>query len=716
MDSLATLATEHFVLHFQPLHRVLQAAVENQRITASSLSRQDLKAFCITDEQVKVLLEHVDFALSGSALPGCPISLNAEESAMEDELRARCAAIGGMLPLDRLVRELSLSPFEVDAILVCAAPELDRNYERIFAFILDDLNRRFPCVELIISLTSVSIEERIARQNSLSSAGKLRRFGVLVPFGEPPTELRQELRLGPGVFEFLTGASRNFLRLSRDRAEVTIPSQAERPPQVSQQEFFHFSDALANGTLTLLGIWGPRQNGAEELVLSLASRLGCPLRKICPVDLDRNAFDPVSLAQDCLRTASRIGAAVWVDTDAFVEPTRERILDALEDLLAGSPVPVFLTGENPWRPRAILRSGSYAEIILAAPPSGARALQWSRCLPDIEATDVEHFASRYSLSGEDIRAVSGLARMRARLAGNGRPEPVKDHLADACSLITQRSTAHFGILITPRRSPSDLVLPANLHRQVLEIASFYDLGSRVDDDWGFGRVSSSCGTKALFTGDPGTGKTLAAEVVAGLVGLPLLKVDLARIVSKWVGETEKNLESAFREAEDCYSVLFFDEAEALFGKRAEVQHGTDRYANLEVSYLLQRLEASRSLVILASNVRDQIDTAFIRRFHVVVHFPKPSLNERLRIWQGALPKSAPLDDSIDLNALARLDMTGAAIVNSARTAALLAAESGAEKIRMDHLVRATARQFRREARVLTPAELGNYGVMLQGAS
>jgi SpoVK/Ycf46/Vps4 family AAA+-type ATPase len=160
--------------------------------------------------------------------------------------------------------------------------------------------------------------------------------------------------------------------------------------------------------------------------------------------------------------------------------------------------------------------------------------------------------------------------------------------------------------------------------------------------------------------------------------------------------------------------LFFDEAEALFGKRAEVQHGTDRYANLEVSYLLQRLESSRGLVILASNLKDQIDPAFVRRFHVAIHFPKPSFRERLRIWKLAFPVAAPLGADVDFDALAQLDMTGAAIVGTARTAALLAADSRASRISMSHVVCSTARQFRREARVLTPVELGKYGALLQG--
>ena len=155
----------------------------------------------------------------------------------------------------------------------------------------------------------------------------------------------------------------------------------------------------------------------------------------------------------------------------------------------------------------------------------------------------------------------------------------------------RQHSAHFAMVVKPKRGPEDLILPPSLHRQVLEVAQFFRAWPHVAEGWGFGRLmTGDGGVKALFTGDSGTGKTLAAEVIAGLLHMPLLKVDLARVVSKWVGETEKHLEAAFREAEASHAVLFFDEADALFGKRGEVQHGTDRYANLEVSYLLQRLE------------------------------------------------------------------------------------------------------------------------------
>ena len=179
-------------------------------------------------------------------------------------------------------------------------------------------------------------------------------------------------------------------------------------------------------------------------------------------------------------------------------------------------------------------------------------------------------------------------------------------------------------MIKPKRGPDDLILPKALHRQVFEVAQFHRHGRASPKAGGSGRlITGEGGIKALFTGDSGTGKTLAAEVIAGQLRMTLLKIDLSRIVSKWVGETEKHLEQAFREGEDSHAILFFDEADALFGKRGEVRHGVDRYANMEVSYLLQRIESYGGLVILASNLRENIDQAFTRRFQIVLNFPRP---------------------------------------------------------------------------------------------
>jgi SpoVK/Ycf46/Vps4 family AAA+-type ATPase len=214
------------------------------------------------------------------------------------------------------------------------------------------------------------------------------------------------------------------------------------------------------------------------------------------------------------------------------------------------------------------------------------------------------------------------------------------------------------------------------------------------DDWGFAeRVSRARGVSVLFSGPPGTGKTLAIEVIAGELGLDLYKVDLSGVVSKYVGETEKNLARIFAEAEAGNSILFFDEADALFGKRTKVSDAHDRYANIETSYLLQRMEGSDGVVVLATNLRENMDVAFARRIRFILDFPFPDEASRRRIWAGHLPGQAPVDPELDIGYLAReLKVAGGSIRNIVLNAAFLAADDGGQ-ITMEHVMHATRREF-----------------------
>jgi SpoVK/Ycf46/Vps4 family AAA+-type ATPase len=239
---------------------------------------------------------------------------------------------------------------------------------------------------------------------------------------------------------------------------------------------------------------------------------------------------------------------------------------------------------------------------------------------------------------------------------------------------------------------------------VLQVAEDFRAWPRVAETWRLDRFGGS-GMTALFAGEPGTGKTLAAEVIAGEVGLDLMLVDLSLLVSKWVGETEKNLDAVFTEASRSHCVLFFDEADAMFGRRGEVSRGADRYANLEVGYLLQRLDRYDGLVVLATNLRDQLDEAFTRRFHHLVHFPSPRPAERRRIWELVLGPPVWLDGPVDLAVLESLELTGAGIAGVVRSAALAVHHDGREGLTMADLAGAAARQFQRESRLVPPGLL-----------
>jgi len=234
-----------------------------------------------------------------------------------------------------------------------------------------------------------------------------------------------------------------------------------------------------------------------------------------------------------------------------------------------------------------------------------------------------------------------------------------------------------------------------------EICNHVKYRDRVYGDWGFGRkLALGKGLAVLFAGPSGTGKTMAAGIIAAELGIDLYKIDLSTVVSKYIGETEKNLSRIFVEAETSNAILFFDEADALFGKRSEVRDSHDRYANVEIGYLLQRVEEYEGVAILATNLRKNMDEAFVRRLHFAVEFPFPDREDRHRIWQGIWPQDTPLDAALDLELLAtRYEVAGGNIKNIAVAAAFLAADDG-QIVRMNHVIQATLREYQKTGKLL----------------
>ncbi|CAL9316647.1 AAA family ATPase [Streptomyces sp. SudanB25_2051] len=758
-------ALDHLRIRLAGIHRALRAAVVRQARLAARLSRPDLTPYCVTDEQVEVLLGEVGAAADALTSPCLP---RHREPEAEQRLRRRAAADGVRLPLDALAAAYGLTRAEQDVLLLAAAPELDRGYERIYAYIVDNLNRRLPNVELLVTVAALAATEsavangaatgpepgtppqqgpgpeqgpapqqglgresasapqqdprsqpgagpqgvapdpepaaRLALRRALGPAGPLRRYGLLRPHGDAPVELALELVPGPGVLDFLLGWGTDAGLIGDDPGEVAQRGPSPALPHPASDRLTRLGRALAAGHIDLAGLWGAPPDGQRDAVHALAGAAAVPLRTLTG-DLEAD-----------LRTAAALGALLWVPTDDLHGEGRRPYADSVTAAVLRTRLPVCLTGLRPWRPAPLLAARAYAEAALPQPGFGERRAMWSAAIPGLDGPRVDDLAARYRMSGGELRAVASVAHAGARLAGNGLPAPVADHVEPAIATVTRGRTGSAVRSIAPRRTLDDLVLPDVQLRQIREIASAFRAWPRVAETWGFARRGAHGGVKALFTGEPGTGKTLSAEIVTGMLGLELLKVDLAQVVSKWVGETEKNMETAFRQAEESHAVLLFDEADALFGKRGDVKHGTDRYANMEVGYLLQRLEASDGLVILTSNLRDNIDPAFTRRFHFVVHFPRPGAAERRRLWRLAFPAQAPLAADVDLDTLARLDMTGAGITAAARTAALAAADGGADTIGMRHVVRGVARQFQREARLLRPSELGPHAHLLDNAS
>jgi hypothetical protein len=697
-DALAPLAAADLRIRLRAVDRALDAAVRRRAQRTARLRTEGAALrLAVTAEHALRLIAELGQAPAGKPLEP-PFAPTAEEQAARLALRARAATLRRTLPMDRLGRELHVGATELAWLTACAAPELDSSYERIFGFVVDDMSRTSPSVELLLELAAHHPGDRLALRPALGRFGALRRHGVLEAASDATTELRQELRLRRGVLDLILGAPMDFAALVGDRAAVAATTRTPTPPGADPRRVADVARALTAGAVGLVGVWARDEAAREATVLAIAQATGSRLRRF---DAARGA----AAWDDALQAAAVLGAMLWIDVDALAGEEAGDAARGLTAGLAASSVPAFLAGATPWRPAPLLAARAYAEVELRPLDHVQRHRLWSDVLPELGEEQTSDLAASFRIGMAEVRAAASMARTEARVSGNGRPLPVAQVVHASSSAVARRRSYRFATVITPRRTADDLVLPGDLHAQVLEVASFFKAWPRICRTWGFASAASQHGVRALFAGEPGTGKTLAAEVIAGMLELDLLKVDLARVVSKWVGETEKNLEAAFAEAEESPSVLFFDEADSLFGKRGEVRHGADRYANLEAAYLLQRLEAFDGLVVLATNLRQSLDDAFTRRFDVILQFPRPALEERRRMWGRAFPAGAPAH-GLDLGELAELDLTGAGITATARNAALLAADEDGQAIEMRHVAMAAARQFRREGRVLPAGVAG----------
>ncbi len=469
------------------------------------------------------------------------------------------------------------------------------------------------------------------------------------------------------------------------------------------------------GAATRLYLQGPVGSGKHRAVAFFADHLGLPVLTVDVPRLLSMVTDPALLDEFALRVcreASLQGAVLHLDgVDEFLDGDRSDAAATFGRRLAATSQPVVLSGTRPWYPWSPAPLG-VVPIELPRPAPQDRWALWHLAFHEEKPEhhpnedDVDAVARRFRLRPGQIREAGASAIRTARMrVAAGRPggPPTRDELFAAARAQTGWRLQALARRIHPERRWADLVLPEEESQQLAELCSRVAHRDAVSA-WGFGRGSRT-GVTALFSGPSGTGKTMAAEVIAAELGLDLFVVDLATVVSKYIGETEKNLDAIFDAAADTDAVLFFDEADALFGKRSAVRDAHDRYANIEVAYLLQRIESHDGITVLASNLRQNVDEAFLRRLDFIVDFPFPEVAERRRLWALAFPAAVPLADDVDLEALAqRYSCTGAVITNAALQSAYSAA-AGASPVTQQHLLRALRREFGKAGQLLGPSSV-----------
>jgi SpoVK/Ycf46/Vps4 family AAA+-type ATPase len=369
-------------------------------------------------------------------------------------------------------------------------------------------------------------------------------------------------------------------------------------------------------------------------------------------------------------------------------------------MLCAHSGPVLIGSDEPWLPRSPHRARRVRWINFPAPEFVQRRDYLGHLLNGLEnddALDVEGLAGRFVLTTGQMNDLVASALDRATQQERGL---VSDDLFAAAREHSSPRLSSLARKLTPRYAFDDLILPDDQIARLRELVLMVEGRAQVLDEWGLGRkLAPSYGITALFAGGPGTGKTMAAEVIARQLGLDVYKIDLSGLVSKYIGETEKNLEKVFSEAESSNAILFFDEADAIFGKRSEVKDAHDRYANIETSYLLQRMEAYDGVTILATNLRANLDEAFTRRLHAVVDFPFPDAEQRLRIWKALFPASVPASDTVDLETLARRYKIAGGSIRNVLVSASYFASAAKEPMGMAHLLHATRRELQKLGRL-----------------
>ncbi|WP_284740851.1 ATP-binding protein [Amycolatopsis sp. RTGN1] len=654
------------------------------RLRAADGSGQLDRAMYVTRQEVEALL---------AGEPAEPVA--PDRSGLEEftaRIGARVAATSGTLPLPELGRIFGLSALECDAVLICLAPEVRRKYDRLYAYLQDDITRQRPSVDLVLDLLCPTERERWAARAVFADGAPLSRSGILRPIEDPHSPsgssgLGRFLALDSQITRFLLGTARLDARLA-GHARLHPASDLGAGPG-PDPALVDRMVRLSEQRPVVCYLQGPAGSGKRALALRCAERLGVPLVSVDGASLG----DDVSLLRLALREGLLHGAAVHLAGADTLSRT------ALMPALAGHRGLVVLSGESEWPP-------GDAVVPLAVPlPDLARSTDiWRACLagcgPEAESWAGE-LAGRYRLPAGRIPAVVRLARDNRLMA----PEPGPLRLADvsaACRQQAARTLGGVAVKMTATARWDDLVLPADQVAVLHEIRDQFDHRHQVLESWGFGaKLSRGKGLSALFSGPPGTGKTMAAEVLAVDLGLDVYQVDLSQVVSKYIGETEKNLAKIFDEARTGNAILFFDEADALFGKRTEVSDAHDRYANIETSYLLQKMDEYDGVVVLASNLRQNLDEAFTRRLRFVVEFPFPEADSRRRIWRAVFPAEAPLAADVDFAELAgHFTISGGNIKNIALNAAFLAAVDKSE-IGRRHVLSATRREFEKMGKVWT---------------
>lgn len=672
----------------------------------------------ITDEEVTEALQPSgsEKADAPSAEGGGGQSVYASLSVARENISQRAKltlANKVFLGLPTLSRLFNLNELEETTILVCLAPEIDAKYAKIYGYLQDDVTKKRPTVDLLFRLFCETEGDRLSLVRMLSPQSALLHFNLVrlveeAQDAQVPLASRY-LKLDDRIIAYLLQHPFIDPRLEAS-VKNTHPQDIDDDDSVASkttEELLRFVNSSFQGLQNegskriIVYLSGSDEGGKRSFAEAICRQMKVGLVSVDLADILARNLPFEWAIRTLLRETILLPAALFIhDIDAVLEDEKNKpALQLMEKNIEELGWLIMIAGERDWFPRDTPRGVTFISQEVSIPSASARKELWTTLSREYnleEGLDFELVASKF-LFGRD-RIEIGLRQARSvamKRDGADYTIRMKD-IYDGCRAQSSNKLLSMSQKVKPVYSWDDIVLPEDSKNQLREICDSVKNRSRVHEEWGFEKkFSLGKGLNILFTGASGTGKTMAAEVIANELQLDMYKIDLSSVVSKWVGETEKNISRVFKEARDTNAIIFFDEADALFGKRTEVKDAHDRYANIEVNFLLQKMEEHEGIVILASNFKENIDKAFLRRMHHTLEFPFPDEESRLRIWGNIFPKAAPLAGDVDMVALARrFKISGGNIKNAAVNAAFYAAEESSP-IGTKHILRALKREYQK---------------------
>lgn len=601
--------------------------------------------------------------------------------------------------LERLCHIFNLSPFEKDVLLLCAGMELDGNWAMLCAEAHGDLQRNYPTFSLALDILPA------ANWGAIAPTAALRRWR-LIEVGAGNSLTSGPLRIDERVLHYLVGIEHLDERLEPVVDPVTIAEMdiTRLPPShrllAEQVAGVFVSDRTAH--FPIVQLCGNDLTSKRAIAAAACGLIGWNLHVMAADAIPIHTSEINELMRVWQRESFLSNSLLLLDCDE-VDTNDVARESAIARIIEASTHPIMVVSRDRRRPR----QRSLLTFDVGQPSSSEQRTIWQDILGSTADTlngHVDRLVSHFSLSAPAIQAACLKVQGKIAIADEGETFSLGDELWETCRIQARSRMDDLASRIESGSSWDDLVLPDAQRDTLSEIVAHVRQRAKVYETWGFGGKSGrGLGITALFAGASGTGKTMAADIIAQQLHLDLYRIDLSSIISKYIGETEKNLRRVFDAAEAGGSILLFDEADALFGKRSEVKDSHDRHANIEVAYLLQRMEAYRGLAILTTNLKNSLDQAFLRRIRFAIQFPFPDATQREEIWRRIFPKQTPTE-GLNYAKLAKLNVAGGNIRNIALNAAFIAADAD-ESVMMKHILESAKSEYVKLERPLTDTEV-----------